>query len=80
MCKSTIDRVQSPWLRLSQAREYLQMSNNQLRSLVKSGAIRSVVRGNTTFVRTDWLDTWMESLPSGASPLATVAGGSTTVS
>jgi hypothetical protein len=55
------------------------MSNNQLRSLVKSGAIPSYRRGNTTFVNTQDLDRWMMSLPSGASPLATVAGGSTTV-
>lgn len=58
--------VPSPWLRLSQARVYLQMDNNELRKLVKSGAIRSVVRGKTTYVRTTWLDEYMESLPSGA--------------
>jgi hypothetical protein len=58
--------VPSPWLKLSQARVYLQMDNNELRKLVKSGAIRSVVRGKTTYVRTTWLDEYMESLPSGA--------------
>ena len=79
MCKSTISHVQSPWLKATEAREYLRIGNNEFRRLIKSGAIRSVVRGNTTFVRTEWLDSYMEGLPSGASPLATVAGGSTTV-
>ena len=79
MCKSTIDRVQSPWLKATEAREYLRISNNEFRRLIKNGEIRSVVRGNTTFIKVAWLDEFMEALPSGASPLATVAGGSTTV-
>lgn len=62
--------VQSPWLKLSQAREYLQMGNTELRALVKAGTIRSVVRGRTTFVHVTWLDDYMERLPSGASEIA----------
>ena len=65
--------VPSPWLKLSQARAYLQMDNNELRRLVKSGEIRSVVRGRTTFVRATWLDAYMESLPSGAAQIAMAA-------
>lgn len=73
--------VTSPWLKLSQAREYLQMGNTELRQLVKSGAIPSYKRNRTVFVHTADLDTWMRSLPSGATPLATaVAGGTTTTS
>jgi excisionase family DNA binding protein len=71
LCKSTIDRVQSPWLKATEAREYLRISNNEFRRLIKNGEIRSVVRGNTTFVRTEWLDSYMMSLPSGANAIAT---------
>jgi hypothetical protein len=63
--------VQSPWLKLSQAREYLQIGNTELRQLVKSGAIPSYKRNRTVFVNVVDLDTWMRSLPSGASEIAT---------
>lgn len=63
--------VQSPWLKLSQARAYLQMGNSELRALVKAGTIPSYKRGKTVFVNTADLDTWMRSLPSGASTVST---------
>jgi excisionase family DNA binding protein len=71
LCKSTIDRVQSPWLKATEAREYLRISNNEFRRLIKNGEIRSVVRGNTTFVQVTWLDEYMLRQPSGAATIAT---------
>lgn len=62
--------VQSPWLKLSQARAYLQMDNNALRRLVKAGTIPSHKRGCTVFVHTADLDAYMRSLPSGAADIA----------
>lgn len=63
--------VPSPWLKLSQARAYLQMGNSELRALVKAGTIPSYKRGKTVFVNSADLDTWMRGLPSGASEIAT---------
>ena len=58
--------IQSPWLKASQARAYLQIDNAALTQLLNTGAIPSVRRGNTRFVHTADLDAWMRSLPSGA--------------
>lgn len=66
-----ITYVQSPWLRLSQARTYLQIENDKLRKLVKAGTIPSYKRGRTTFVHASDLDAYMKSLPSGACEMAT---------
>lgn len=68
--ETCVSYVQSPWLKVSQARAYLQMDNNELRRLVKAGIIPSHKRGNTTFVHTADLDTYMRGLPSGAADIA----------
>ncbi len=62
--------IQSPWLKASQARAYLQIDNAMLTQLLNTGTIPSVRRGNTRFVHTADLDAWMRSLPSGASPVS----------
>ena len=69
--ETCVSYVQSPWLKISQARAYLQMDNNELRRLVKAGTIPSHKRGNTTFVHASDLDAYMRSLPSGACEMAT---------
>jgi hypothetical protein len=58
--------VTSPWLKQSQARQYLQISATELSRKIATGEIKAVRRGNTIFMRTEWLDAWMESLPSAA--------------
>lgn len=63
--------VPSPWLKLSQARAYLQIDNNELRQLVKAGTIPSYKRNRTVFVHAADLDTWMRSHPSGANAVST---------
>ena len=80
MCKEEIaNRIPSPWLTLAGAAEYLHMSRERLTTIVRSGAIPSYRRGRTTFVHVRDLDTWMRSLPSGASPLSMVVDGSISV-
>ena len=62
-----ITSVTSPWLTKNQARQYLQIDIHELNNLIDSGKIRAVRRGpRTVFTRTEWLDAWMESLPSAA--------------
>lgn len=72
-CK--IETVASPWLTKNQARAYLQIDIHELNALINSGKIRSVRRGKrSVFVKAEWLDNWMESLPSGAKiPSALIA-------
>ena len=61
-----VTSVTSPWLKQSQARAYLQISATELSRKIATGEIKAVRRGNTIFTRTEWLDAWMESLPSAA--------------
>lgn len=66
--------IQSPWLKQSQARAYLQISATTLSSLIASGEIRAVRRGNTIFVHTSWLDQYMLSQPSAAKVPSALVG------
>ena len=66
--------IQSPWLKQSQARQYLQISATELSRKIATGEIKAVRRGNTIFTRTEWLDAWMESLPSAARVPSALAG------
>ena len=66
--------IQSPWLKQSQARAYLQISATTLSSLIASGEIRAVKRGNTIFMHTSWLDQYMLSQPSAAKIPAALVG------
>ena len=67
--------IQSPWLTKNQARQYLQIDIHELNRLIDSGKIRAVRRGpRTVFTRTEWLDAWMESLPSAAKVPAALVG------
>jgi hypothetical protein len=66
--------VTSPWLKQSQARVYLQISATELSRKIATGEIKAVRRGNTIFTRTEWLDAWMESLPSAAKVPAALVG------
>jgi len=59
--------VVSPWLTVPQAAAYIQMDVQPFRQLVYSGEIPSRKRSEKRiFVKTDWLDEYMEALPSGA--------------
>jgi hypothetical protein len=69
-----ITSVTSPWLKQSQARVYLQISATELSRKIATGEIKAVRRGNTIFTRTEWLDAWMESLPSAAKVPAALVG------
>lgn len=69
-----ITSVTSPWLKQSQARQYLQISATELSRKIATGEIKAVRRGNTIFTRTEWLDAWMESLPSAAKVPAALVG------
>ena len=67
--------VTSPWLTKNQARQYLQIDIHELDKLIDSGKIRAVRRGKrTVFTKTEWLDAWMESLPSAAKVPAALVG------
>jgi excisionase family DNA binding protein len=66
--------IQSPWLKQSQARVYLQISATTLSSLIATGEIRAVRRGNTVFMHTSWLDQYMLSQPSAAKVPAALVG------
>jgi hypothetical protein len=66
--------IQSPWLKQSQARAYLQIGMNELVRKLDTGEIKSVRRGNTRFVHTSWLDEWMMRQPSGAKVPAALVG------
>ena len=67
--------VTSPWLTKNQARQYLQIDIHELNNLIDSGKIRAVRRGpRTVFTRIEWLDAWMESLPSAAKVPAALVG------
>lgn len=62
-----VSRVTSPWLTVPQAAAYIQMDVQPFRQLVYSGTIPSRKRSEKRiFVKTDWLDEYMEALPSGA--------------
>ena len=62
-----VSRAVSPWLTVPQAAAYVQMDVQPFRQLVYSGAIPSRKRSEKRiFVKTDWLDEYMEALPSGA--------------
>ena len=70
-----VTSVTSPWLTKNQARQYLQNHIHELDKLIDSGKIRAVRRGpRTVFTRTEWLDAWMESLPSAAKVPAALVG------
>ena len=69
-----VTSVTSPWLKQSQARAYLQISATTLSSLIASGEIRAVKRGNTIFMHTSWLDQYMLSQPSAAKVPAALVG------
>lgn len=72
-CK--IETITSPWLTKNQARQYLKIDIHELNALINSGRIRSVRRGErSVFVKAQWLDDWMESLPSAAKVPAALAG------
>jgi excisionase family DNA binding protein len=66
--------IQSPWLKQSQARVYLQISATTLSSLIATGEIRAVRRGNTVFMHTSWLDQYMLSQPSAAKVPSALVG------
>jgi hypothetical protein len=53
---------------------YLQISATELSRKIATGEIKAVRRGNTIFMRTEWLDAWMESLPSAAKIPAALVG------
>ena len=62
-----VKSVMSPWLTLPQAAAYIQMDVQPFRQLVYSGAIQSRKRSEKRiFVKADWLDEYMDALPSGA--------------
>lgn len=65
--KDDTKSVTSPWLTLPQAARYIQMDLQTFRKLVYGGAIPSRKRSEKRiFVKTDWLDEYMDALPSGA--------------
>lgn len=66
--------VTSPWLTAHQGRKYLKMQESEFAAKLNTGEIRSVKRGRTRYVKTEWLDQWMESLPSGAKVPAALVG------
>lgn len=58
----------SPWLTATQADRYVHQRQGTVSRLCKAGVIESRKVGSTRYVRTDWLDEWMESQEDGCDP------------
>lgn len=59
--------VESPWLTVAEGATYLRMTKDELYDLINRGRVESRKRGKRgTFLRVEWLDAYMMSLPSAS--------------
>ncbi len=66
-CVSRLNRVNSPWLNIPAAAQYMHQDYKDFKRLVDAGGVESHKRSaNATFVHVDDLDALMRSYPSGA--------------